>query len=83
MEYRINKIDPELRHSINEERAEGKVHNKKGINVNKDKQETKEDIAYKNSKGKNKKNIKNNGIAGKEEKKIEDPYRGHYIDIRR
>ena len=42
MEYRLNKIDTEIRHSINEETSEGKIHTKKGISVNKDKERDKE-----------------------------------------
>lgn len=39
MEFRLNKIEPDLRQKINEETKEGKVHSKKGIAINKDKSE--------------------------------------------
>ena len=37
MEFKLNKIDPELRQRINAQTSEGIVHTKKGISVNKDK----------------------------------------------
>lgn len=37
MEYKLNKIDIDVRQSINSETREGKIHSKKGISVNKDK----------------------------------------------
>ncbi len=37
MEFRLNKIEPELRQKINDETREGKVHSKKDIRVNTDK----------------------------------------------
>lgn len=39
MEFKLNKIEPDLRQKINEETKEGKVHSKKGIAINKDKNE--------------------------------------------
>jgi hypothetical protein len=39
MEYRLNKIDLDIRQDINNETREGKVHSKKGIKVGKDKSE--------------------------------------------
>lgn len=81
MEYRINKIDPDLRQRINEERSEDKIHNKKGININKDKESPKESKKHKDSK-ENEKVIDNNSDEDKK-KNDEDPYRGHHIDIRR
>jgi len=39
MEYRLNKIDTDLRRKINEAANEGKVHPKKSIQINKDKEE--------------------------------------------
>jgi hypothetical protein len=81
MEYRVNKIDTDLRRKINEERSEDKIHNKKGININKDKENTKENMKHKDSMG-NEKVIDNNNDP---DKKVEgqDPFRGHHIDIRR
>lgn len=39
MEYRLNKIDLDIRQDINNETREGKVHSKKGIKVGKEKSE--------------------------------------------
>jgi len=39
MEYRLNKIDTDLRRKINEAASESKIHPKKEIQVNKDKEE--------------------------------------------
>lgn len=41
MEYRINKIDTDLRQRINDITKEGKVHGTKSISINKDAQEQK------------------------------------------
>jgi hypothetical protein len=81
MEYRINKIDTDLRQKINEERSEDKIHNKKGININKDKENTKENMKHNDSKG-NEKVIDNNRDTNKKTDNG-DAFRGHHIDIRR
>jgi hypothetical protein len=81
MEYRINKIDTDLRRKINEERSEDKIHNKKGINISKDKENAKENMEHKASKG-NEKVIDNNNDPDKKTE-VQDPFRGHHIDIRR
>ena len=39
MEYRLNKIDTDLRRKINEAASESKIHSKKEIQINKDKEE--------------------------------------------
>ncbi|ADK14024.1 MULTISPECIES: hypothetical protein [Clostridium] len=36
MEFRLNKIDPEVRRRVKETTSAGKVHNKSGIFINKD-----------------------------------------------
>lgn len=36
MEFRLNKIDPDLRQQINDATSEGKVHSKNSLSVNKD-----------------------------------------------
>lgn len=41
MEYRLNKIDTDLRQKINDDAREGLVHGTKNITINKDKQEEK------------------------------------------
>ena len=43
MEYRLNKIDTDLRQKINNATREGLVHGKKNIAINKDKQEEKKE----------------------------------------
>ena len=82
MEYRINKIDPQLRQKISDERSEGKIHNKKGININKDKESTKENMKHKDFK-ENEKVIDNNNSDTDNKTEGVDPFRGHHIDIRR
>jgi hypothetical protein len=81
MEYRINKIDTDLRQKINEERSEDKIHNKKGININKDKENTRENMEHKDPKGNEK--VTDNSSDPVKKKEGEDPFRGHNIDIRR
>jgi len=39
MEYRLNKIDTDLRRKINEAASESKIHPKKEIQINKDKEQ--------------------------------------------
>ena len=36
MEFRLNKVDPEVRRRVKETTSAGKVHNKSGIFINKD-----------------------------------------------
>lgn len=36
MEFKLNKIDMELRQAVNDETSEGKIHSKKEITINKD-----------------------------------------------
>lgn len=43
MEYRLNKIDMDLRKQINEAAKEGKVHGNKQVSINKDKKEEQKD----------------------------------------
>ncbi|SUY47499.1 Uncharacterised protein [Clostridium putrefaciens] len=42
MEFRLNKIDSELRNEINSKTKEGKVHSKEDISINKDLEQGKE-----------------------------------------
>lgn len=81
MEFKLNKVDTELRQRINEERSEDKIHNKKGININKDKNEEKDkwDMLKKGT-AKEKQQVEEKSVADKE---IEEPDKGHNIDIRR
>lgn len=41
MEFRLNKIDPEVRQRVKETTSAGKIHNKSGIVINKDNQNKK------------------------------------------
>lgn len=42
MEYRLNKIDMDIRKDINDETKEGKIHSKKGITVSKENNDKKQ-----------------------------------------
>lgn len=58
MEFRLNKVDPEVRQRVKETTSSGKVHNKSGITINKDSKKEKnrngEDFSSKLEKEKNK-----------------------------
>ena len=83
MEYRVNKIDPDLRQKINEERNEERIHTKKGININKDKESTKDKMEHKDSKENNKTRDNDKVGLGTKDTEAQDPFKGHNIDIRR
>lgn len=80
MEYRVNKIDPDLRKKIGDARGEGKIHTKKGITINKDKENAKENMK---SKHESFNEILKNKVITKDVPREEEPYKGHNIDIRR
>jgi hypothetical protein len=82
MDFKLNKVDMELRYKINEERSEDKVHNKKGININKDKNKD-EKKEYPEQKKEGSKEGTNTTETVENEPKPEDPYRGHFIDTRK
>lgn len=44
MEYKLNKIDPEVRRRVNEVTKSGKVHGKNSIKVNEDNKKNKKDF---------------------------------------
>ncbi len=46
MEFKLNKIDTDIRKKMQEERKSGKVHSSKNINVNKDLQDGKGNAYY-------------------------------------
>jgi hypothetical protein len=92
MEYKLNKIDPDLRQKINDSSREGLVHSKKNIEVNKDKQEEKR--KNKNYKledyDKNKKlvvkaiKVENVQVEAFNEKtKTDDNTKGMFLDIKK
>lgn len=57
MEFRLNKIDMDIRRDINDETREGKVHSKKGIKVDKEKSEDKRQNKQQQEKPKEKFNL--------------------------
>jgi hypothetical protein len=92
MEYRLNKIDTDLRQKINDAAKEGIVHGTKNITINKDK--PKEEKKNKNYKlehyDKNKKlmiyAIKTENVeidAFKEKVEAEEGSKGIYLDIKK
>jgi uncharacterized protein (DUF2344 family) len=88
MEYRLNKIDTDLRQRINDATKEGKVHSKKEIVINKD---TKKQKGYSLKRYNRKKKlivgaVKPENIeveAFKEGMKEKDLPKGTYIDIKK
>lgn len=92
MEYRLNKIDTDLRQRINDAAREGKVHGTKNAAVNKDKkEEKKEKKDYKLERYSNSKKllidvVKSENIeieAFKEDTDIQERIKGSYIDIKK
>jgi hypothetical protein len=92
MEYRLNKIDKDLRQKINDDTREGLVHGTKNITINKDKQ--KEEKKHRNYKlehyDKNKKlmidAIKTENVeidAFKEKVEAEEGSKGVYLDVKK
>lgn len=56
MDYRLNKIDPEVRHRVEETTKAGKIHSRNSIKITEDKQNKKAfDSELKKQKDKNKK----------------------------
>jgi hypothetical protein len=92
MEYRLNKIDTDLRQKINDAAKEGLVHSTKSIVVNKDKKHEKKkynDYKLENH-DKNKKllvdavkadNLEIN--AFKEKIESEEKSKGNYLDVKK
>jgi broad specificity polyphosphatase/5'/3'-nucleotidase SurE len=91
MEYRLNKIDTDLRQKINDAAREGLVHGTKNVAINKDKQEEKKKKDYKlKHYDKNKKlvvdavkaeNVEIN--AFKEKVEINENSKGVYLDVKK
>lgn len=85
MDFRLNKVDMDVRQKVNETRSDDKIHNKKGINVNKDK--NKDESSEKFSLNKDDSTEKLLTTEEHEEipkdVKDSDPQKGHFIDIRR
>lgn len=92
MEYKLNKIDTDLRQRVNDAVKEGRVHSTKNIAVNKDKKEEKKEKKNYNFKSYSKdKKIVVNAVksenievdAFKEDVKENDSFRGSYIDVKK
>lgn len=95
MEYRLNKIDPELRQRIKETTKSGKIHSKVKIAVNQDsddkKKDSEKDFSSKLEKQKNKKRITIEAVkveeveipAYKEAEITKDEVRGSILDVRK
>jgi uncharacterized protein YcbK (DUF882 family) len=92
MEYRLNKIDTDLRQKINDDTREGLVHGTKNITINKDKQkEEKKNRNYKlEHYDKNKKlmidAIQTENVeidAFKEKVEAEEGSKGVYLDVKK
>lgn len=97
MEFRLNKIDPEVRERVKETTSAGKVHTKSGIVINKDNQNKKnkneESFNSELEKQKKKKILSVDAIkvqevevpAYKEESdsQAKDETAGHILDVRR
>ncbi len=99
MEYKLNKIDPEVRQRVNETTRTGKVHTKSGISINNDNKNRKNgnDFSSKLEEEKNKNKNKNKFAvdavkvdeveisAYKEEVEDsnKDEVKGHILDVRK
>lgn len=92
MEYRLNKIDTDLRQKINDASREGLVHGTKNIQINKDKQQEKRDNKNKKLKPYSKENkieieavkTENIQVEGfKEKVSAEDSSKGYFLDIKK
>ena len=87
MEYRINKIDTDLRREINEERSNQKIHGKKEIFINKDKkqEETRDQTTDQTKDHEQHLSREKYEVDAIKEKEIEvkESNLGHYIDIRK
>lgn len=99
MEYRLNKIEPEVRQRVKETTSTGKVHTKSGITINKDSKNKKHDngenfssqLEKQRDKNKNKFSVEAMKVdeveisAYKEELEDVDKYqiKGHILDVRK
>lgn len=92
MEYRLNKIDTDLRQKINDAAKEGKVHGTKNVAINRDKKEEKKEKKdhklerYSKSKKLLVDVVKTENIeidAFKEKTDIQERIIGSYIDIKK
>jgi hypothetical protein len=98
MEFRLNKIDPEVRERVKETTSAGKIHTKSGIVINTDTKKNKEDNEadfeeeLKRQKKKGKKKLLVEAVKVEEvqipaykepDSSSEDENRGHFLDVRK
>lgn len=98
MEFRLNKIDPEVRERVKETTSSGKIHTKAGVIINKDTKKNKEDNEadfedeLKRQKKKGKKKLLVQAVKVEEvqipaykeaDSSSEDENRGHFLDVRK
>lgn len=98
MEFRLNKVDPEVRQRVKETTSAGKVHTKSGIVINEHNKKNKEneepDFSEKlrKQKDKKKKKILIEAVKVEEvevpsykepEDSAPDENRGHFLDVRK
>lgn len=94
MEFKINKIDVEVRERVNEKTKGGKVHSKETIKINKDSQNEEDHREEFKDVLSKKKNIKKKIVvqARKDEKTVTDTFKdenddtskiGKFLDVRK
>jgi len=98
MEFRLNKIDPEVRERVKEITRPGKIHTKTNIFINKDTKKNKEDNQaefeeeLKRQKKKEKKKLLVQAVKVEEvqipvykeaDTSSDDESRGHFLDVRK
>lgn len=98
MEFRLNKIDPEVRERVKETTSAGKIHTKTGIIISKDTKKNREDNEadfedeLKRQKKKGKKKLLVEAVKVKEvqipaykeaDGTSEDESRGRFLDVRK
>ncbi|NMM61274.1 hypothetical protein HBE96_00870 [Clostridium sp. P21] len=98
MEFRLNKIDPEVRQRVKETTSAGKIHTKSGIAINKDNKKNKngQDFSSELEKQKDKRKAKKIYVDALKSEEVEvsvykeekedlskDEIKGYIIDIRK
>lgn len=98
MEFRLNKVDPEVRQRVKETTSAGKIHTKSGIVINKDNQDkkNKKEESFSSKLEKEKKEKKRLSVDAVKIEEVEvsaykeeientstDEDTGHILDVRR
>lgn len=91
MEYRLNKIDTDLRQKLNDAAREGLVHGTKNVAINKDKREEKKKKDYKLNQNHKIKTlvveaVKSESVkinAFKEKVEADEASKGGYLDVKK